>query len=39
MFKALLEKKVEAPLLGAPVLRYYAAHEGSGLVKMVGPDI
>jgi polar amino acid transport system substrate-binding protein len=38
MFKALLDKKVEALLLGAPVLRYYAAHEGSGLVKMVGSE-
>jgi polar amino acid transport system substrate-binding protein len=25
-------------LLGAPPLRYYAAYEGKGLVKMVGPE-
>ncbi len=24
---------------GAPILRYYAAHEGKGQVKMVGPEI
>ena len=26
-------------MTGAPVLRYYAAHEGKGQVKMVGPEI
>jgi polar amino acid transport system substrate-binding protein len=36
--KALLNKKVDAVLLGAPPLRYYAAHEGKGLVKFVGPE-
>jgi len=38
MFQALLDKKVDAVLLGAPVLRYYAAHEGAGLVRTVGPE-
>ncbi len=38
MFKALLDKKVDAVVTAAPVLLYYAAHEGKGLVKMVGPE-
>jgi polar amino acid transport system substrate-binding protein len=38
MYHALLDKKVDALLLGAPVLRYYAMREGKGLVKMVGPE-
>jgi polar amino acid transport system substrate-binding protein len=38
MYQALLDKKVDALLFAAPVLRYYAAHEGKGLVKMVGPE-
>ena len=38
MFQALLDKKVDALLFAAPVLRYYAAHEGKGLVKLVGPE-
>jgi len=38
MFQALLDKKVDALLLGAPPLRYYATHEGKGLVRMVGPE-
>lgn len=38
MFGALLDKKVDALLLGAPILSYYAAHEGKGLVKLVGPE-
>ena len=38
MFKALLDKRVEALLLGAPPLRYYAAHQGSGLVRIVGTE-
>lgn len=38
MYRALLDKNVDALLLGAPVLRYYAAQEGKGLVKMVGPE-
>lgn len=36
MFDALLKKKVDAVVTGAPVLLYYAAHEGSGLVRVVG---
>ena len=38
MFKALLDQKVDAAVLPAPVLLYYAAHEGKGLVKTVGPE-
>jgi len=30
MFKALLDNKVDAVVAGAPILRYYAAHEGKG---------
>ena len=39
LFKALLDKKVDAVVTGAPILRYYAAHEGKGQVKMVGSEI
>jgi polar amino acid transport system substrate-binding protein len=39
MYQALLEKKVDAVVLHAPVLNYYAAHEGRGRVKMVGPEV
>ena len=38
MFKALLDKKVDAVVFSAPVLLYYASHEGKGLVKTVGPE-
>jgi polar amino acid transport system substrate-binding protein len=38
MFKALLDKKVDAVVFNAPVLLYYAAHEGKGRVKIVGPE-
>jgi len=38
MYKALLEKKVDAVVLHAPVLNYYAAREGLGRVRMVGPE-
>ncbi len=38
MFKALRDKKVEAVVFTAPVLRYYEVHEGRGLVKVVGPE-
>jgi polar amino acid transport system substrate-binding protein len=38
MFQALLDGKVGAVLFPAPVLRYYGAHEGKGLVKLVGPE-
>ncbi len=39
LFKALQDKKVDAVVTGAPILRYYAAHEGKGQVKMVGSEI
>ena len=38
MCRALLDKKVDAVLLAAPPLLYYAAHEGKGLVKLVGSE-
>ncbi len=38
MFKALLDKKVDAVVFSGPVLNYYAAHEGKGLVNIVGPQ-
>ena len=38
MFQALLDRKVDALLLPSPVLRYYAAHDGKGRVRMVGPE-
>jgi len=37
MFKALVEKKVDAVVAPFPLLAYYAAHEGKGSVKLVGP--
>lgn len=39
VFNALLAKKVDAVVGEAPILRYYAVHEGKGRVKMVGPEI
>jgi len=38
MFQALLDRRVDALLFPAPVLRYYAAHEGKALVKLVGTE-
>jgi polar amino acid transport system substrate-binding protein len=38
MFKALLDKKVDAVVTAAPLILYYAAHEGKGRVKTVGPE-
>jgi len=38
MFKALLDKKVDAVVTAAPLLLYYAAHDGKGRVKTVGPE-
>ena len=38
MLKALMNKKADAVVFIAPVLLYFAAHEGKGLVKMVGPE-
>ena len=38
VYKALLDKKVDAVVLPAPILLYYAAHEGRGRVKAVGPE-
>ena len=38
MFSALLDKKVDAIVTAAPLLLYYAAHDGKGRVKTVGPE-
>ena len=38
MYDALREKRVDALLFSAPVLRYYAIREGKGLVTTVGPE-
>jgi len=37
-YQALLDKRVDAVVFNAPALLYYAAHEGDGLVKVVGPE-
>jgi polar amino acid transport system substrate-binding protein len=37
MFKALLDKKVDAVVAPSLLLAYYAAHDGKGRVKLVGP--
>lgn len=39
LFRALLDRKVEAVFTATPLLRYYAAHEGKGRVRLVGPEI
>jgi polar amino acid transport system substrate-binding protein len=38
MFQALLQKRVDAVVTVAPILLYYAAHDGKGLVRVVGPQ-
>ncbi|HUA35224.1 MAG TPA: transporter substrate-binding domain-containing protein [Candidatus Binataceae bacterium] len=38
MFTALMDKKVDAVVTAAPLLLYYAAHEGKDRVKTVGPE-
>ena len=38
MFRALLDRQVDAVVAPAPVLLYYAANEGKGRVKVVGPE-
>lgn len=38
MYDALLEGKVDAVLFGAPALRFFAAHDGAGRVRIVGPE-
>jgi polar amino acid transport system substrate-binding protein len=38
MLKALLDKKVDAVVAPAPMLLYYAAHEGKGRVRVVGTE-
>lgn len=36
-YKKLLDKDVDAVVFDAPVLQYYAEHEGKGRVQLVGP--
>lgn len=36
LYQSLLQGKVDAVVLGATALRYYAAHEGRGLVRLAG---
>ena len=36
--KALLDKQVDAVVLGAPAARYYATHDGKGLVRLAGSE-
>jgi len=38
MIEALLDKKVDAVVSAAPILLYYAAHDGKNRVKLVGPE-
>jgi polar amino acid transport system substrate-binding protein len=38
IYSALLSGRVDAVVMAAPVLRYYAAHDGVGKVKLVGPE-
>ena len=38
MFNALRDRKVDAVVFAAPILLYYATHQGKGLVKTVGPE-
>jgi polar amino acid transport system substrate-binding protein len=36
-YKQLLDKEVDAVVFDAPVLQYYAEHDGKGRVQLVGP--
>ena len=38
MIRALQTKQVDAIVFQAPALLYYAAHEGKGIVKVIGPE-
>ncbi len=38
LLSALLSGKVEAVVAAAPPLQYFAAHDGAGKVRMVGPE-
>lgn len=39
MFAALLDQKADAVFFNAAVVRYYAAHDATGRVSVVGPEI
>jgi polar amino acid transport system substrate-binding protein len=38
LYAALLHKQVDAVVLGAPALKYFASHGGAGQVRIVGPE-
>lgn len=38
MIRALLTKQVDAIVFNAPILLYYASHDGKGIVRIVGPE-
>lgn len=38
MYAALLDRQVDAVVFGAPALKYFAAHEGRGQVRMAGDE-
>lgn len=38
-YEALLAEKVDAVIFDSPVLRYYASHDGKGLVQIVGESL
>ena len=38
MFRALLNREVDAVVSESPIVRYYAAHEGKGRVQLVGTE-
>jgi len=38
VYSALLSGRVDAVVLPAPAVRYYAAHDGAGKVRIVGPE-
>ena len=38
-YEALLAEKADAVIFDSPVLRYYAAHDGRGLVQVVGESL
>jgi polar amino acid transport system substrate-binding protein len=38
MYAALLGRQLDAVVFGAPALKYFAAHEGRGKVRMAGDE-
>jgi len=39
MFSALLDQRADAVFFNSAMLRYYAAHDGMGRVRVVGPEV